>query len=178
MMEGTYGDRIHDDREIQKQKLLEDMQNSKSMVLLPCFALQRFQEILCMIIEAIHTGKLHLGENEKIYCQSPLAMAITKEYINFDKHGVYKNLSDNGRLEWLTEKEDVAALLEQSGRRIVVCSGGMLEKGTITQYINEISEDKDAKIILTGYQVPGTNGYKLLHNDFSEPVRLNNKTIS
>ncbi len=54
----------------------------------------------------------------------------------------------------------------------------MLEKGTITQYIDEINEDKHAKIILTGYQVPGTNGYKLLHNDFTEPVRLNNKTIS
>ena len=54
----------------------------------------------------------------------------------------------------------------------------MLEKGTITQYIDEINEDKDAKIILTGFQVPGTNGYKILQGDFAEPVYLNNKTIS
>ncbi len=54
----------------------------------------------------------------------------------------------------------------------------MIEKGTITQYIDEINEDKHAKMILTGFQVPGTNGYKLLHNDFTKPVYLNNKTIS
>ncbi len=85
MMEGTYGDRIHDDREVQTQKLLADIGSSKSIVLLPCFALQRFQEVICMILDAVHTKKLKLGNGEKIYCQSPLAMGITKEFINFDK---------------------------------------------------------------------------------------------
>lgn len=178
MLEGTYGDRIHEDRIVQQEKMIAELNECKSMTLLPCFALQRFQEIICLILDAVHHKKLKLKKGEKIYCQSPLAMNITKEFINFDKHGVYGNLSDNEHLEWITDREQMNELIESSGRRIVICSGGMLEKGTITQYISEINEDKDARIILTGYQVPGTNGYKLLHNDFTEPVYLNNKSIS
>lgn len=178
MLEGTYGDRVHEDRFEQVDKLMEELNSAKSMTLIPCFALQRFQEMICVLLDAAHHGKLKLKKGEKIYCQSPLAMAITKEYINFDKTGAYKNLLDTKHLEWVTEPEQLTELLDGQGRRIVICSGGMLEKGTITQYINEINDDKLAKIILTGYQVPGTNGYKMLHNDFSEPVYLNNKSIS
>lgn len=178
MLEGTYAGRVHNDRLAERDKLIADIMSCKSVTLLPCFALQRFQEIVCLLVDAIHTKKLKLHSGEKIYCQSPLAMGLTKEYIANDKTGVYGNLTDNDHLEWITEPEEVEALLEKPGRRIIVCSGGMLEKGTITQYIDQINEDKHAKIILTGFQVPGTNGYKILHGDFKEPVYLNNKTIS
>lgn len=58
-----------------------------------------------------------------------------------------------------------------------MCSGGMLERGTVTQYIDKVHNNKDASIILTGFQVPGTNGYKILHGEFDEPVYLNNKIV-
>ncbi len=178
MLEGTYAGRIHNDRMSETSKLIDDINHSKSMTLLPCFALQRFQEIICMLVEAAYRGELKLGRGEKIYCHSPLATALSKEYIADDPKWVYKGLTDNALLQWISEPEEVVELLERGGRRIVVCSGGMLEKGTVTQYIDQINEDKHAKIILTGFQVPGTNGHKILHGDFSKPVYLNNKTIS
>lgn len=53
----------------------------------------------------------------------------------------------------------------------------MLERGTVTQYIDDVHTNPDARIILTGFQVPGTNGYKILHGEFEEPVYLNNKIV-
>lgn len=74
MMEGTYAGRVHNDRMAERDKLIDDINHCKSMTLLPCFALQRFQEIICMLVDAVHHKKLKLGHGEKIYCQSPLAM--------------------------------------------------------------------------------------------------------
>jgi len=178
MMEGTYAGRVHNDRMAERAKMIDDINHCKSVTLMPCFALQRFQEIICFLVEAAHSGKLKLGKGEKIYCHSPLATALSKEYIANDPKGTYGALTDHDILHWIEEQEEVELLMQQPGRRIIVCSGGMLEKGTITQYIDQINEDKLAKIILTGFQVPGTNGYKILHGDFKDPVYLNNKTIS
>ena len=58
-----------------------------------------------------------------------------------------------------------------------MCSGGMLERGTVMQYIDKVNTNKNGSIILTGFQVPGTNGYKILHGEFDEPVYLNNKLV-
>ena len=123
MMEGTYAGRVHNDRMAERDKMIDDINHCKSMTLLPCFALQRFQEIICLLVDAVHHKKLKLHSGEKIYCQSPLAMNITKEFINFDKNGTYGNLSDNEHIEWITDREQMNELLESSGRRIVICSG-------------------------------------------------------
>ena len=84
MLEGTYAGRVHNDRMAERAKMIEDINHCKSVTLLPCFALQRFQEIICLLVDAAHNGTLKLGKGEKIYCHSPLATALSKEYIADD----------------------------------------------------------------------------------------------
>ncbi|MBP6910789.1 hypothetical protein KBC03_04330 [Patescibacteria group bacterium] len=60
MMEGTYAGRVHNDRMAETAKLIDEINHCKSMTLLPCFALQRFQDVICMLANAVHTHKLKL----------------------------------------------------------------------------------------------------------------------
>jgi predicted metal-dependent RNase len=48
----------------------------------------------------------------------------------------------------------------------------------VTQYIDKVHKNPEARIILTGFQVPGTNWYKILHGEFEQPVYLNNKIVT
>ncbi|MEI7478328.1 MAG: hypothetical protein WCJ81_07810 [bacterium] len=124
---------------------------------MPCFALQRMQDVLCVLVKAIKNNELKLGAGEKIYCHSPLGYNLTKEFISQDTTGTYKDLSNREILTWIERHEEVMDIMSKPGRKIIVCSGGMMERGTITQYIDKAHSNKDATIVLTGFQVPGTN---------------------
>lgn len=54
MLEGTYAGRVHNDRMAERAKMIDDINHCKSVTLLPCFALQRFQEIICLLVDAVH----------------------------------------------------------------------------------------------------------------------------
>jgi metallo-beta-lactamase family protein len=175
--EGTYSGRSHKDRDGEIQKIIHDVNQAKDICIIPTFALQRLQDVLSVLVEAVHKGTLKLNGGEKIYCHTPLGYILTKEYTLHDKEGRYKNLNDRDLIQWIERPEEVMALLKKPGRKIIMCSGGMLERGTVMQYIDKVNHNKDGSIILTGFQVPGTNGYKILHGEFDEPVYLNNKMV-
>ncbi len=175
--EGTYAGRTHNDRLWEVHKIIHDIAEAKDTCLIPVFALQRMQDVLSVIVEAVHNGKLQLWKDEKIYCHSPLGYHITKEYLLHDTHGSYTNCSDRETIQWIERPEEIKKILLKPGRKIIMCSWWMLERWTITQYIDAVHINPDARIILTWFQVPGTNGYKILHGEFEEPVYLNNKVI-
>lgn len=176
--EGTYAGRSHNDRLGEIKKIIHDISEAKDLCIVPVFALQRFQDVLHVIIDAAHNNSLQLNNGEKIYCHTPLGYNLTKEYLLHDTRWAYKNLSDRDIIQWIERPEEVVELLKKSGRKIILCSGGMLERGTVTQYIDKVHNNPEARIILTGFQVPGTNGYKILHGEFEQPVYLNNKIVT
>ncbi|MCK4455064.1 MAG: MBL fold metallo-hydrolase, partial [Thermoplasmata archaeon] len=45
---------------------------------------------------------------------------------------------------------------------VVVCTSGMLDGGPVLEYINRVKRDEKSGILLTGYQVEGTNGRMLM----------------
>ena len=176
--EGTYAGRSHNDRLGEIKKIIHDIADAKDMCLIPVFALQRLQDVLSILVEAVHNGTLKLTDGEKIYCHTPLGYNLTKEYLLHDPKGVYKNLTDRDIIEWIERPEEVLKMTKKEWRKIIMCSWGMLERGTVTQYIDKVHTNPEARIILTWFQVPGTNGYKILHGEFEEPVYLNNKVVT
>lgn len=176
--EGTYAGRTHNDRMSEVGKIVNDISKTKDLCLLPVFALQRLQDVASMLVDAVHNGQLKLHPNEKIYCHSPLGYNLTQEFLLHDNKGRYKNLTERGIIEWIDNPEEADAIIKKSGRKIVICSGGMLEQGTIAQYIDAAYTNKYASIILTWFQVPGTNGHRLLNGEFQQtPIRMRNKII-
>jgi Cft2 family RNA processing exonuclease len=52
--EGTYAGRSHNDRLGEIKKIIHDIQQAKDICIIPTFALQRFQDVLHVIVEAVH----------------------------------------------------------------------------------------------------------------------------
>jgi len=59
-------------------------------------------------------------------------------------------------------------LLRKRERNIIITTSGMLNGGPVVHYIKKIYKDKNSKILLTGFQVEGTPGEKLLKTSFFE----------
>ena len=70
--EGTYAGRSHNDRVEEIKKIIHDIAEAKDMCLIPTFALQRFQDVISVLVEAVHNKSLKLNDGEKIYCHTPL----------------------------------------------------------------------------------------------------------
>ncbi len=175
--EWTYAGRTHNDRLSENNKIINDIKKAKDICLIPVFALQRLQDVLSMLVDAVRNKRIELGANEKIYCHSPLGYNLTKEFILHDTEGVYWNCTDTKIVKWIENPEEADLIVKKPGRKIIICSGGMLEQGTIAQYIDTAYANKNASILLTWFQVPGTNGYKILHSEFSAPLHMRNKLI-
>ena len=63
-------------------------------------------------------------------------------------------------MEWVRTKKDRVRVFDEPGA--IVTTAGMLEGGPILSYIKQLWDDKNSSILLTGYQVEGTQGQRLL----------------
>jgi Cft2 family RNA processing exonuclease len=82
--EGTYAGRSHNDRLGEIKKIIHDISEAKDICIVPVFALQRLQDVLSVVVDAVHHGSLKLNGGEKIYCHTPLGYNLTKEYLLHD----------------------------------------------------------------------------------------------
>lgn len=73
VIEGTYGGRIHAKRQPEVDALLDGIKSAENLFVLPAFSLQRFQEIMFVLQQALKSNALKLKKSERIYCISPLA---------------------------------------------------------------------------------------------------------
>ncbi|MEI6426240.1 MAG: MBL fold metallo-hydrolase [Candidatus Absconditabacteria bacterium] len=184
IIEGTYGNALHVDRTYEKRRFIDELNNAEGLVLIPCFVIERMQEVREMLGAAIDNNQLVLEKGEKIYFDSKLGYNISKEYLMADSKNAYPHLKDHPQMERISDKESIEGvkaskkIMGHKGRTIVVCSGGMAENGSVMEYLTHAMGSRDAKILTTGFQAPGTIGHKLLHNDFSEPLIINGKPIT
>lgn len=121
--EGTYSGRSHNDRLGEIAKIIHDIKEAKDTCLIPVFALQRMQDVMSVIVQAVHDNQLPLGKEEKVYCHSPLGYNITKEFLVHDKKGSYKNCSDRDVTQRIERPEEVKKIIARTGRKIILCSG-------------------------------------------------------
>lgn len=154
-IEGTYAGINHPDRnEMEKEFIdeVEDILRKGGKVVIPAFAVGRTQEmalILDRIGEEIWLDGMGYKISEimlkhKDYIKNPDKLRKIFEEINF----VYSN---RGR-----------KLALKSG--LILTTSGMMNGGPVIWYIDKIKDDPKSAVIITGYQVEGTNGRMLLEN--------------
>ena len=152
-VEATYAGRQHPERlksEYAFLKKVEQIVNRGGIALVPSFAVGRTQDILLTLAKARHEVWLDgMGKKvNSIYVEHP-------EYIRSAKalrqamHRV--KVVDGPRTRELATRGEV-----------IVCTSGMLDGGPVLHYLDLIREDPKSAILLTGYQVEGTNGRKLV----------------
>jgi len=154
--------------------------NDGGSVVIPAISMQRNQEIIEIIRYAQDNRDIPV--NTKIYKDAPLAAEFEKTYVEdsdlfmTSRFGndpeFYKNLSSSKERFELKNSQIVAnniqsleisrSLIADNQNSIVITSGGMLGHGRVRNYIDGgFGKNPKNGIILTCYQVDGTEGRKL-----------------
>lgn len=159
MIEGTYFGVDHPPREELERAFIDSVVETLDrggVALVPAFAIGRTQEMLLVL----HRHGFR-----------PYVDGMGKDVFNiFLQHPEY--LRDAGELR---EAFDEATPVDPRMRRhiidepcVIVTTAGMLNGGPILYYLKRLYDDPRSKVLLTGYQVEGTNGRMALDNGVVE----------
>lgn len=154
--ESTYGTKEHPDRKETEKKFIESVKETLAKgghVLLPSFAVGRSQELIDVLAEYKVDAPIYfdgMGQAvARIYLSNPSFLRNPR----FLAKAIQKVI-------WVKNiKMRKKALKEPS---IVVCTSGMMQGGSVYAYLPEVYNNKNSKIVLTGYQVIDTPGRILL----------------
>ncbi len=156
--ETTYGNRDHPDRgELEKAFIesIKEVVESGGNVLLPAFAVGRSQEIA----EMLYANKI----DAPVYFDG-MAQDVAEVYLEYPELiRDYKELYEALKwVNWIADERERRKVLDEPS--IVISTAGMLNGGPILYYLlsSKQNELKNLGIFLTGYQVTGTPGRKLL----------------
>jgi metallo-beta-lactamase family protein len=166
VMESTYGNRRHPDVDPRPEmaQLITDTANRGGSVVVPAFAVERTQKLVCMLKELMETGKI---PRIPVYCDSPLAIKAveiflkhTEEYSDETKALVARYGSP---LDW--QGFNFASTADESKKIndirfpvIIISSSGMVTGGRIMHHLALRLPDPRNLVIFVGFQAPGTRG--------------------
>jgi len=152
--EATYSYKNHPERSVVEDRLRELAQETiynSGVLLLPTFALGRAQELLLILHD--------LGF--PIYLDG---MGITASEIIMSYPEAIKNpdllRKAFGKAHRISKPSQREAVLGKPC--IVITTAGMLNGGPIGYYIKKLHKRQNCRLVLTGYQVEGTVGRKLI----------------
>ena len=174
VVESTYGDRLHDDAEQEEEQLAAAVEKTfrrGGKVIIPCFALERAQEVIYLLASLFQSGRL---PPIPVYVDSPMAEAVSGV---FEKSASYLDedfirLRDKiGRVmhqKWLkytSSVEESKAITGSSKPSIVIAASGMCEHGRILHHLKHGVENEKNLILLVGYQALNTLGRRIQNGE-------------
>lgn len=154
MIESTYATRSHPDRGELIKKFIEDVKatlDNGGTALVPVFAVGRAQEIIAILYQHGLIDYTYMDGMAK------KASEIVMKYPEFTPNRELL-LRAMKNCNWIGEHYDRTAAMERPS--VIVTTAGMLNGGPVLHYITKLNEN--SRIMLTGYQVEGTNGRLLL----------------
>lgn len=164
--ESTYGDRLHDTADpldVMRHAILEHaMQGDHGVLLIPTFTVERAQELLFLLGQLRQEGTL---PNYPIYLDSPMGVDVSEIMA---RNCGYLKLSEAQcrnmfqQVRWIRDVQQSKAVVQDSGRKIVLAGSGMIEGGRILHYLDKYLDDPHSSILMVGYQAVGTRGRNLL----------------
>jgi len=180
--ESTYGDRERDDytlagrRAALKKELVEGLERGGNIVI-PCFAVERSQELL-------HDIGTLLARREipdcMVFLDSPLATRVTEVFIKYastledieiDEAALFRN----ERFRLVEDVKDSMAINKIDGGAIIISASGMADAGRVQHHLKHNIWNRKATVLFVGYQAPGTLGHIIL--DGAKDVRIHGREI-
>lgn len=181
VMETTYGNRERSDattemRREHLQAVINSGLTKGGMVLIPCFAVERTQELLVDLDALFDSGAI---PTVPVFVDSPLATRATNV---FDRHlseledmdGTHPFRRDN--IHYLIPAEESKSLNRLKGGAIIMAGSGMADAGRVRHHLKNYLHRPDATVLLVGYQAPGTLGHLL--EQHVDVVRIQGEEIA
>ncbi|HKZ63293.1 MAG TPA: MBL fold metallo-hydrolase [Thermoplasmata archaeon] len=153
VIESTYAGRQHPDRlkaEYEFLKFVEEVVRTGGVALVPSFAVGRTQEIL-----------MALARKKFDVFLDGMGKEVNSIYV--EHHGYVRSTKRLRQAMNRTRVVHSARAAEKAlAGEVIVCTSGMLDGGPVLRYLRTIRDDPNSALCLTGFQVPGTNGRRLL----------------
>ena len=172
VMESVYGDRVHEDRDSRTDTLMraiEDTRSRKGTLLVPSFSIERTQIILFEIHKLVEEKKI---APISVYLDAPLGQRITDVFRQYKTLLNEKAQEDFRDGDIFSFKGLVESGQHQSGNihakpnpKIIIAGAGMSNGGRIRSHERHYLPDKNAAVLLTGYQAPGSLGRRIQDGD-------------
>lgn len=164
--ESTYGDRDRDEYTLETRRKhiqheLEQGLKRGGNVVIPCFAVERSQELLHDIGWLLDNNKI---PKCNVFLDSPLATKVTKVFIKhadklddieIDRKSLFRH-KDFRLVEDVQDSKNIAKI--KSGA-IIISASGMADAGRIQHHLKNNIYNKNNTILFVGYQAPGTLGH-------------------
>ncbi|WP_027852248.1 MBL fold metallo-hydrolase RNA specificity domain-containing protein [Marinobacterium litorale] len=170
ILESTYGDKAHENREQRQQHLaeaIERAQENQGTVLIPAFSIGRTQELLY----ELETITADQTEPLPVILDSPLATRFTELYKELKPYWdeeAHEHLRRGGKplsfdnllvVDNHQQHMQMVQHLNESKRPAIVIAGsGMCNAGRIVNYLKAMLNNPKHAVLFVGYQAQGTPG--------------------
>lgn len=159
ILESTYAGRDHAPRattEAQFRERVRQVVDRGGLALVPCFAVSRTQEVLMALADMdceIWVDGMGRAVSD-VYLQHPESLRSFQAY----KRAL-------GRARMVRHHRNRQQALKGE---VILTTGGMLDGGPVLHYLDHLKDDPRSEVLLTGYQVEGTNGRRLVEEGLIE----------
>ena len=155
IMESTYSGRNHEERAKTEHRLLkkiEEVHDRGGKAIVPAFAVGRTQELLLL-----------LKDMRREFWLDGMGRKVAKIYLSMPNY-----VRSGKRLRQAVNRTKMVksphARTRAAKSDTIITTSGMLDGGPVIDYIDHLKDDPKSAILLTGYQVEGSNGRKLLND--------------
>lgn len=174
LLESLYGGEVHPDRDQSTNELVKLINQTVSRggnVYIPCFAVQRTQEVLNDLKRSFETGMLN--KETEVWLDSPLAQRVTEIYVSALQSNL-DNLFDFPSLHYVKKYQESLMLSRKRGI-VVIAGSGMADGGRIMEHLSGGLENPRNSIIFVGFQAEGTLGRELVEG--AKVVNIGRKKV-
>ena len=183
-IESTYGDRNHkgvEESDEELEAIIKETLNNEGNVLIPSFAIERTQEILCILKLMYDRGDLPVCQ---IYLDSPMAIRATEIYKKYHEELTEccnTFLERDGTifgfpyLNYTLHVHESMKINEEESRCIIIAGAGMCNGGRILQHFKHRLWNEKNALVFVGYQVEGTLGRQIV--DGEKKIKVYNEEI-
>ncbi|MBD3155944.1 MAG: MBL fold metallo-hydrolase [Candidatus Aenigmarchaeota archaeon] len=173
--ESTYAGKEHPNREEEERKLIEvvnDTIANDGIAVIACFAIARSQEVM-LILD-------NYGIKAPVYVEGMARQAtdIVNDHPHLqNEYNSLKRAMKNMNVKYIQHHMQRKKIAKDPC--VVITTSGMLSGGAVVYYLKRLHNREDCSLIMTGFQVPDTEGDNLLktgryvHEELDFKVKMN-----
>ncbi len=155
ILEATYAGRNHTDRTKTEHELIEKVKEvveRGGRAILPCFAVGRTQEVM-LILKDLKYNMWVDG----------MGKTISRYYLDRPEYVRNEKALRAAKRKFHEVRTPADRHRARKEAQVIVTTGGMLDGGPVLSYIDDVKNDSRSAILLSGFQVEGSNGHMLMN---------------